>query len=80
MPIVPVAQIEQVNRELAQVAADTPNCTFLDLVGPFTEQCLPITHPGFLNDHVHLSTRGYQVWADAINRCLQGLFPQYRQG
>jgi lysophospholipase L1-like esterase len=80
MPIVPAAEIEQVNRQLAQVAADTPNCIFLDMVGPFTEQCLPITHPGFLNDHVHLSTRGYQVWADAIRQCLQGLFPQRPQG
>lgn len=76
MPIVPAQDIEQVNRELAQVAANLENCTFLDLVGPFTEQCLPITHPGFLNDNVHLSTRGYQVWADAITRCLQALFPE----
>lgn len=75
MPIVPIAQLEQVNRDLAQVAADIENCTYLDMVGPFTEQCLPITHPGFLNDNVHLSTRGYQVWAEAINGCLRDLFP-----
>lgn len=80
MPAAPAQDVEQVNRELAQVAADILNCTFLDLVGPFFEQCLPITHPGFLSDQIHLSTRGYQVWADTINRCLQGLFPDYRQG
>lgn len=80
MPIVPAPDIEQVNRELAQAAAHLDHCTFLDLVGPFTEQCLPITHPGFLNDNVHLSTRGYQVWAGAISHCLRGLFPEYRQG
>jgi lysophospholipase L1-like esterase len=80
MPIVPARDIEEVNRELARVAANLENCFFLDLVGPFTEQCLPITHPGFLNDNVHLSTRGYQVWAGAISRCLQDLFPKYRQG
>lgn len=80
MPLVPATQLKQVNRDLAQVAADTPNCTFLDVVAPFFEQCLPITHPGFLNDNVHLSTRGYQVWAETISRCLQGLFPHYRQG
>jgi lysophospholipase L1-like esterase len=80
MPIVPLAQLEQVNQALAQVAAETENCIFLDVVGPFTEQCLPITHPGFLNDNVHLSTRGYQVWAGAISRCLQELFPDRVQG
>lgn len=80
IPIVPAPHLEQVNRDLAQVAAETPNCTYLDVVGPFTEQCLPITHPGFLNDHVHLSTRGYQVWADAISRCLRALPPPPRRG
>lgn len=80
MPIVPSQDIEQVNRELAQVAAATDNCLFLDLVGPFTEQCLPITHPGFLADQVHLSTRGYQVWAKEIDRCLRQFFPQIGQG
>lgn len=80
MPIVSAEDIEQVNRELAQVAETVENCVFLDVVGPFTEQCLPITHPGFLNDQVHLSTRGYQVWAGAISRCLRDLFPENRQG
>jgi lysophospholipase L1-like esterase len=80
MPIVPAPDLERVNRDLAQAAAAIPNCIFLDLVAPFSEQCLPITHPGFLNDNVHLSTRGYQVWAGAISHCLRELFPQYPQG
>lgn len=80
MPIVASQEIEQVNRELAQVAATTENCVFLDLVGPFNEQCLPITQPGFLADQVHLSTRGYQVWAGAISRCLTELFPERYRG
>jgi lysophospholipase L1-like esterase len=75
MPIVAAHDLEEVNRELARVAATTDRCHYLDLVGPFHERCLPITHPGFLNDQVHLSTRGYQVWADEIRRCLQELFP-----
>ncbi|MDR2551377.1 MAG: GDSL-type esterase/lipase family protein [Desulfobulbus sp.] len=75
MPAAPSHEIEQVNRQLAEVAAATENCVFLDLVEPFFEQCLPITQPGFLADNVHLSTRGYQVWAGEIERCLQGLFP-----
>ena len=73
MPIVPKSQLDQVNRELAETATATPNCHFLDMTKPFAEQCLPITHPGFLNDQVHLSTRGYQVWAQEIRRCLQSL-------
>jgi lysophospholipase L1-like esterase len=80
MPIVAVQDIEQINRELSQVAAAVDNCRFLDLVGPFHEQCLPITHPGFLADQVHLSTRGYQVWAGVISRCLRELFADTYRG
>jgi lysophospholipase L1-like esterase len=80
MPIIAPQEIEQVNRELAQVAASIENCVFLDLVGPFNEQCLPITQPGFLADQVHLSTRGYQVWAGAISHCLTELFPERYRG
>lgn len=75
MPIVARHDLDQVNRELAQAVAATDKCHFLDTVGPFEEHCLPITHPGFLNDQVHLSTRGYQVWAAAIKRLLGHLFP-----
>nr|MBP7517579.1 hypothetical protein [Desulfobulbus sp.] len=56
------------------------NGHFLDLVGPFTERCLPITLPGFLDDQVHLSSRGYQVWADEISRALARLFPDRTAG
>ncbi len=77
MPAAPIQDIEQINRELAQVAASLDNCVFLDLVGPFNEQCLPITKPAFLGDQVHLSTRGYQVWAGEIHRCLSRLFPDF---
>lgn len=80
MPVVPAADLDQVNRALAKAAAETPGCVFLDVVTPFTEQCLPITHPGFLNDQVHLSTRGYQVWAEAIRRCLDRCLSNGRQG
>ena len=80
MPVVPQADLVAANHAMAQVAAENENCCFLDMVGPFTEQCLPITHPGFLNDSVHLSTRGYQVWAGEIHSCLQRLFPDLRQG
>lgn len=80
MSIVPASQRQQVNRELFEVTTATPNCFFLDMTTPFAEQCLPITHPGFLNDQVHLSTRGYQVWAGEIRRCLQTLFPQGSTG
>ncbi|NLZ16364.1 MAG: hypothetical protein GX087_01325 [Desulfobulbaceae bacterium] len=74
MPIIPMPRIRAVNQKLQQLATGVENCFFLDLVGPFTEQCLPITHPGFLNDQVHFSTRGYQVWANAIRGCLQSIF------
>ncbi len=75
MPIVATHDLEEVNRELAEAVAGTENCHFLDTVAPFHEHCLPITHPGFLNDQVHLSTRGYQVWAATIKGKLEELFP-----
>lgn len=80
MPAAPLHEIEAVNRELAKVAAATERCIFLDLVEPFNTYCLPITHPGFLTDQVHLSTRGYQVWAREIARCLRELFPDRHHG
>ncbi len=51
-------------------AAEQSKCRFLDMSKPFTEQCLPITKPGFLNDGVHLATHGYQVWAKTIQQHL----------
>ena len=80
MPIVAPHDLKQVNHELALAAAATENCHFLDTVGPFQEQCLPITQPGFLNDQVHLSTRGYQVWAATIKGLLHDLFPDVMPG
>lgn len=74
MPIIPPPRLAAVNQQLRNLAAGVERCHFLDLTGPFTEQCLPITHPGFLNDQVHFSTRGYQVWANAIRACLQSIF------
>ena len=80
MPIVPLVDREQVNRGLARVAEEIDHCHFLDMNQPFAEQCLPITHPGFLNDQVHLSTRGYQVWAGEIDRCLHRVLPDLHPG
>lgn len=73
MPAAAAHDINTVNERLEEIANQTKKCTFMDLVQPFNEQCLPITHPGFLNDQVHLSTRGYQVWAGEINAALKAL-------
>lgn len=64
--------IAAANNELRDAARQS-GCHFLDMTGPFTEQCLPVTKPCFLNDGVHLSTRGYQVWAGAIKKHLAAL-------
>ncbi|PIE58776.1 MAG: hypothetical protein CSA33_01100 [Desulfobulbus propionicus] len=71
MPIVRRELLDKVNNALRDLAETTDNCYFIDVVPSFLEQCLPITHPGFLTDQVHLSTRGYQVWAAAIESHLQ---------
>jgi len=62
-------QIAATNHELKTIAEQT-DCLFLDMLKPYTEQCLPITKPCFLADGVHLSTLGYQVWANEIKRHL----------
>ena len=67
---VPEETISSVNRELRNIAEQN-NCSFLDMTEPFTEQCLPITKPCFMNDGVHLATRGYQVWAGEIRQHLK---------
>ncbi|MCI5148145.1 MAG: hypothetical protein D3916_01855 [Candidatus Electrothrix sp. MAN1_4] len=64
--------IHATNNELRNVAEQS-KCCFLDMTTPFTEQCLPVTKPCFLNDGVHLATRGYQVWAQAIQQHLAAL-------
>ncbi|PID71475.1 MAG: hypothetical protein CSB34_07140 [Desulfobulbus propionicus] len=73
MSIVSPLELEQVNNQLQEVTEQVENCHFLDMVVPFNMYCLPITKPGFLNDQVHLSTHGYQVWAQTIDTFLQQL-------
>ncbi|WP_446010332.1 GDSL-type esterase/lipase family protein [Candidatus Electrothrix sp.] len=68
----PQESIQATNDELRNVAEQS-KCWFLDITTPFTEQCLPVTKPCFLNDGVHLATRGYQVWAKAIQGHLAAL-------
>ncbi len=74
MPIVPANDLADINEELKDITQSNENCFFLDMVPPFTEKCLPITQPGFLNDQVHLSTRGYIIWAEEIQRFIESLF------
>lgn len=64
-----VESITAVNKELFDIAKQN-GCHFLDMTVPFTEQCLPVTKPCFLNDGIHLATRGYQIWAESIERHL----------
>jgi lysophospholipase L1-like esterase len=63
----PPEDLASVNRELKKLAEDN-RCRFVDMTAPVAEHCLPITQPCFLNDGVHLSTRGYQVWAKEIQK------------
>lgn len=57
--------VAEANKTLKKISIDS-GCRFLDMTGPYTEQCLPITRPCFLADGVHLSTLGYQIWAGEI--------------
>ena len=63
-------RIGTANRQLLEVARAT-GCEFLDLVAPFTDQCPPGGRPCFLDDNIHLSSRGYVVWAEAIRTHLE---------
>jgi lysophospholipase L1-like esterase len=62
--------IREVNRQLRRVA-ESAGCSFLNTDTAFNTYCRPVTHPCFHNDGVHLSTRGYQIWAREIDRHLQ---------
>ncbi|HEB69724.1 MAG TPA: hypothetical protein ENI88_08910 [Desulfobulbus sp.] len=72
IPGLPGETIDRVNLELRGTTEDSGS-TFLDMDEAYAARCLPITHPCFMEDGVHLSTRGYQVWAEEISRHLQGL-------
>jgi len=61
--------IKSTNRKLKQITEEAGG-TFFDPAADFNSRCLPITHPCFLEDGVHLSTRGYKVWAEALRRQL----------
>ncbi len=74
MPVVPEHELAEVNDKLQDITEENDNCFYLDMVPPFEERCLPITQPGFLNDQVHLSTRGYTVWGEEIQYCLDTIF------
>lgn len=71
MSIIPQPRIHAVNRQLRALAAEVERCFFLDLVPLFTMPGPPV----FLNDQVHFSTRGYQLWADELRRLLQEALP-----
>ncbi len=64
--------IDRVNLELREITEEAA-CSFLDMKAACAARCLPITHPCFMEDGVHLSTRGYQVWAEEISHHLTGL-------
>ncbi len=64
--------IDRVNLELREITQKS-GCSFLDMGEAYATHCLPITHPCFMEDGVHLSTRGYQVWAQEIIHHLNGL-------
>lgn len=64
--------IDRVNLELREITEEA-DCSFLDMKAAYSARCLPITHPCFMEDGVHLSTRGYQVWAEEISSHLTGL-------
>jgi len=70
MPAVPAHEIRQVNEQLADICTRT-NCRFIDAAEEFTTHCRPITHPCFHPDGVHLTNRGYTVWAEVLNRHLR---------
>lgn len=69
IPEIKMGTIEHLNRELLQTAS-AAGCRFLDMTSSVHDHCLPITHPCFLEDGIHLSTRGYKVWAEEIKRHL----------
>ncbi len=63
-------RIEEANHRLRQIAT-AAGCRFLDLAAPFTSHCQPGTASCFLDDSIHLSSRGYAIWADAIRAHLE---------
>jgi lysophospholipase L1-like esterase len=65
--------IQEINIQLKQMAAEE-NLVYLDLYPRFLEEGDGPIESLFLEDGVHLSARGYQAWADEIERVLKNNF------
>jgi len=75
MPAAPGQDIGRVNGELASICMQA-HCQFIDADADFATHCRPITHPCFQPDGVHLTRRGYTVWAEVLARHLAPHFDE----
>ena len=64
-------KIKDVNQRIAKLD-DRKNVKYLDLGDKFLESDGSLSKD-IMPDYLHLSPKGYQIWADAIGPALQGL-------
>lgn len=65
-------QIAEVNRELRLLAAETGD-TFIDLYPLFTEPGTDVLRQELTTDGLHLTARGYEIWAEVVAKHLSAL-------
>lgn len=65
-------QIAEVNRELRLLAAEFGD-TFIDLYPLFTEPGTDVLRQELTTDGLHLTARGYEIWAGVVAKHLSAL-------
>ena len=68
----PLRQLNVTINDRLRTYADNQHVFFLDLSRNFTAERGHLSH-GLMPDYVHLSDRGYQVWADGMEDMLRKL-------
>jgi lysophospholipase L1-like esterase len=70
LPWISIDVIQETNRKLADTARDF-NADYLDLFSRFLDSEVKVRSEYLQEDGVHLSSKGYRVWADEVESFLR---------
>jgi len=62
--------IQEINKSLKKLAIES-GVEFLDIYNRFVDEKGRVIKDYFLDDGVHLSNEGYEVWANAVERVIE---------
>jgi len=71
-------KIDDFNRLIAKLCLDRPRCAVIDAGPDFREGNGRVPEGLYEGDGLHLSTRGYEVWANALRKSLEPVMSSER--